>query len=388
MKKVLFIAAFLLLAFISFSQPTTQGTIIYSGANKATVFSKPSASFTKLFTNVIITVSIVDQGVNNPTVSITNNFIPNLTFTAPTAFPNPQVIAGRAYYTFIGNDNGSTTATTWTAGINNPIVELTFSNTNGFSTLQLNDLSPLGGPSQQMIFYVEVVGNGEITNTTAMMYGNGAVNIPNRAGPSFVPAQPAATVPVFLSDFNVSKQGVGNALLAWTTSSEQNVSHFVIERSSAENSGWQSIGQLKAKGNSNTATKYSFIDANVYDGRQAVKNVFYRIRSIDLDGTEKIFPIRSLRFSATGGKGISIHPNPAKIGFYVSVPIVNPNGTAVKLSLLNRIGQVVHSREINSAQASNYYYDIKSSAIAAGEYMLQVVYNNEVLDTKKIIIAK
>ena len=103
---------------------------------------------------------------------------------------------------------------------------------------------------------------------------------------------------------------------------------------------------------------------------------------------ETIFPIRSLRFSATGGKDVSIYPNPARDGFTLSVPLVRPIGTKVRLSLVNRMGQVVHTREINGVTAANYYYDIKTPGIISGEYMLQILVDGDLLDTKKVIVQR
>ena len=137
-------------------------------------------------------------------------------------------------------------------------------------------------------------------------------------------------------------------MLTWTTSMEQNVSHFVVERSLNQGQGWTKFAEVKAKGNSIRPTKYTHADVNIYDGREAAKLVFYRIRSVDLDSRETFFPVRSIRFSATGSKQITIYPNPAKDGFYLSVPLISTEDRPMKLNLVNRLGQLVHTREISS----------------------------------------
>lgn len=198
-------------------------------------------------------------------------------------------------------------------------------------------------------------------------------------------------LPAILSDFNVSKKGSGDAILNWTTTIEQNVSHFVLERSSSENtSNWVQFGKVQAVGNSNTPTKYTYTDVNIYDGNVASKIVFYRIRAVDLDGQEKIFPIRSIRFSALGSKEVNIYPNPARDGFTINIPLPNTLNTnnKVRLNLINRIGQIVHAREISASVASNYYYDIKTPGVISGEYMLQIIFQGELLDTKKVIVQR
>ena len=54
--------------------------------------------------------------------------------------------------------------------------------------------------------------------------------------------------------------------------------------------------------------------------------------------------------------------------------------------MVNRLGQVVHVREISAANATNYFYDLKTPGIISGEYMLQIIYDGELLETKKVIV--
>jgi len=383
MNRILLILTFAL-AFVNKTiSQTVQGTILTTGApNTAVVYGKPSIAVNSQFRNILIAISIPDQGGSNPAVGISNNYVPSLTWT-PFA-SNPIIFGGRAYYNFSSNLFPAGAASSWAAGGNNPIVELTFSNSNGFGGLQLNDESPAGGPNSQLFWYVEANGAGDITEYAQKFYGAGAVN--NLNSPSFVAAQAAA--PVFLKEFNVAKQGTGNALLTWITTYEENSSHFVIERSVKESNSWASIGEVKAKGNSAIDTKYSYTDANVYDGREVSKTFFYRLRSIDLDKSEKIFPVRSIRFSALGDKEITVFPNPAKGGFYVQIPIILRTDQKIRLNLMNRIGQVVDTREITAAVANNYYFDISAPSITSGDYVLDIIYDNQKLATKKLMISR
>jgi hypothetical protein len=334
-----------------------------------------------------ITISIPDQGVGNPVVTVDSNYIGSLIWEAPSGVnSNPKILGGRAYYTFIGTNNNSGTVTNWTTG-NNKAITLLFSNNNGLAGLQLNDESPTYGPTGLMYFSINLE-TADVTDYNQKFYGNNPLPVNNLNTPSFVGAQSLSILPAFLQDFNVNKRGDTDADLIWTTAQEQNVSHFILERSHNGNNGWQKFAEVKAKGNSNTLTKYSYTDVKVFDGVAASKIVFYRIRAIDMDGQEKIFPVRSIRFSATGSKNISLYPNPAKEGFTLSIPLVNPVGSKIRLNLINRLGQVVHAREINGVSASNYYYDIKTPGVISGEYMLQILLDNELLDTKKVIVQR
>jgi hypothetical protein len=189
-------------------------------------------------------------------------------------------------------------------------------------------------------------------------------------------------------EFNVSKQGTTGALVSWSTANESNVKHYVVERSFSGNGGWESISQVAAKGFSATTTTYSYTDANINFGSAASKVVYYRIRAVDMDANEKFSAIRSLQFVAGNGKTVTVYPNPAKDGFYVSVPTLNPMDKKIRLNLLSQTGQIMVAREINANIASNYYFDINAKGIRSGDYMLQVIMDGQIIDTKKIIVQR
>ena len=385
MKKFLAVI-FLSIAFQTTNAQLVSATGAVTGSNKITVYGKTTVSFSdRIMDNIIITISFVDQGASNPTVTISNNYLPILSWSQVSNYAS----GGRIYYVFTGTSTptATTPTTSWTAGTSNPIIDMKFSNSNAFGTLQLNDQTgDPTGEAAQAYWYFQMRVLGDATNYAQKFYGSGAVN--NLATPSYVPFQAQAPAPVSFKDFNVAKQGTGNALLTWTTTFEQNSSHFIIERSTKESNNWNAIAQVKAKGNSFIDVKYEYTDLNVYDGRQVSKTVYYRLREVDLDATEKIFPVRSLRFSALGDKDITVFPNPAKDGFYVLVPLTLRNDRKIRLNLTNRLGQIVDSREISTAVANNYYYELSSAGIVTGDYVLDIIYDSQKLATKKIMISK
>lgn len=387
MKRILLISILAWTTSFVQAQTSAQGTLVNTSTNRVSVYARPNSTvLNRSFRNIIVVVSITDQGAGNPTVVVDSNFVSNLSWDALPV----QIMGGRAYYTFNGSDNGLLTTTTWDGNRNNKVVTLSFSNSNGLSTVQLNDETPTGGTNGTMFWYVELLlaGGGDITNYSQKFYGTNPIPVNNTNNPSFVGAQPLSILPALFKDFNVNKQGNFDAALTWTTSQEQNVSHFALERSANGTSSWSKIAEVKAKGNSSTPTAYSHTDIKAYDGVSATKTLFYRIKVVDLDGRESIFPIRSIKFSATGSKEIGLYPNPARDGFTLTIPLVNPNQGKLRLNLVNRIGQVVHAREINASVASNYYFDIKTPGVINGEYLLQIVYDGEVLDTKKVIVQR
>ena len=106
------------------------------------------------------------------------------------------------------------------------------------------------------------------------------------------------------------------------------------------------------------------------------------------DHCDKISAVRSLQFAGQNGKGVTIYPNPVKEGFYVNVPVLNPADKKIRLNLVSQSGQIVSAREVNASIASNYYFDLTSNGVIAGEYMLQVISEGQILDTKKVMVQR
>ena len=194
-------------------------------------------------------------------------------------------------------------------------------------------------------------------------------------------------LPALMTDFNVTKQGNNAALVSWNSSNEINVKNYVVERSLSPNTGWEMISQVSAKADNSLKASYSYTDASV-NISVMTKVVYYRIRIVDMDGAEKISPVRSLQFAGQNGKGVTIYPNPVKEGFYVNVPVLNPADKKIRLNLVSQSGQIVSAREVNASIASNYYFDLTSNGVIAGEYMLQVISEGQILDTKKVMVQR
>ncbi len=92
-------------------------------------------------------------------------------------------------------------------------------------------------------------------------------------------------------------------MLNWATASERNNSHFVVERSS-DNSAWNSVATVLGAGDSRSMIAYAIQDASPLPGL-----AYYRLKQVDLDGTETMFDVRAVEYVASGP--IALWPNPA-----------------------------------------------------------------------------
>lgn len=150
---------------------------------------------------------------------------------------------------------------------------------------------------------------------------------------------------------------MGNALLLWSTSSEQNNKGFAVEHS-ADAKIWRSVGYVKSKaelGNSKERSNYEFLHKNVVKG-----NNFYRLKQTDIDGRYEYSIVRMLHFASDDA--ISIAPNP----------------TSGKLTISNLEGGEhiavydMTGREVLSARSKGTSLDIDMSLLMPGVYSLNV----------------
>jgi hypothetical protein len=115
-------------------------------------------------------------------------------------------------------------------------------------------------------------------------------------------------LPVELIAFTGQEEGA-TVRLEWTTASERNSSHFVVERA-RDALDYTTIGTLPAAGYSQSLLEYTFIDQAPLSGLS-----YYRLLQVDLDGTEAYHGPVAIERSGTAavradvlpGEGVIIH---------------------------------------------------------------------------------
>lgn len=139
-------------------------------------------------------------------------------------------------------------------------------------------------------------------------------------------------LPVTWGKFIAEKKGQ-TSLLTWSTLQEYNTTQFVVERS-IDGEHFESIGKVKAQGNSSMVSNYQFTDVLPYKGIN-----YYRLRQEDKDGKFTYSAVRSVTFDIIKS-GFSIYPNPAKDKISIAV---KGNKNVLEMQLLNATGQLVTS---------------------------------------------
>ncbi len=154
----------------------------------------------------------------------------------------------------------------------------------------------------------------------------------------------------------------------WTTATENNVSHFELERS-IDGESFNYISSLDASGNSLSLLNYQYNDYGVRNSEM----YYYRIKTVDFDGFSEYSQIVSAQVNKEqvgfSTDAIFVYPNPGVDVFSVSI------SSSVKrflvLRTLNNLGQVISSQELNIV-AGNTIVNITSEEWASGSYALEI----------------
>lgn len=179
-------------------------------------------------------------------------------------------------------------------------------------------------------------------------------------------------LPVVLSSFTGKNNG-NNNVLQWTTSSEINSSYYDIERS-FDSRSFEKIASVKSKNNINGSSY------NVNDNISAlsVKNYYYRLKMVDVDGKFTYSPVVNIKLS-------SVKELISVLGNITSGPvkIIIPQSllaTDINAELVNSDGRVV--KQYNFKESLN---TIDLSNMARGMYYLRFVQSGAVIQTNKIV---
>jgi hypothetical protein len=129
-------------------------------------------------------------------------------------------------------------------------------------------------------------------------------------------------------------------LLAWTTMSESNSSHFVIERS-ADGIDFTAIGSLNAAGSSLIRIDYKWADEDPLTGP-----AYYRLRQMDMDGSWELSNVVTANYVITGE--VAAYPNPAYDLLSVETP--SDGASEVVIKIFDNSGRPVHEMYIKDGR--------------------------------------
>lgn len=172
------------------------------------------------------------------------------------------------------------------------------------------------------------------------------------------------SLPLKMGNFTASKQA-SSILLNWETLSEQNTSHFEVERST-DGTSFISLGNVNARGNSAVKQSYNFTDA-----QPGAANNFYRIKLVDSDG--KISYSRVIVVKNDNLLTLQLFPNPATDVLQVQIP--SQKKGAANLFIADANGKILYKTTMQLMQGNNAT-SIPVKQYPAGKYYLIVEDDN------------
>jgi len=186
----------------------------------------------------------------------------------------------------------------------------------------------------------------------------------------------SGVLPLTLTDFSGKVADAINKL-SWTTSSEQNMNGFDIERS-YNGHDYTTIGNVAAVGNSSVIQQYHFDDMN-----PGSRITYYRLKIIDQSRTSysRVVMLRT-------DKGISISqlgPNPFTDNIQINLDVARNTGMSV--SLKDMSGRTLVSTSFDARKGANSFTLQGLQKFSAGTYIIELFTENERIE-KRILIKK
>lgn len=174
-------------------------------------------------------------------------------------------------------------------------------------------------------------------------------------------------VPVELATFDAKARG-NDVDVFWSTASERNADHFVIERANTVTAGepvFEAVGTVDAAGNSTTTRDYIFRDQDVANG-----SYLYRLLMVDADGTmDHSSEVNVVIGTTETLRIVGVQPQPAMGP--ATMDYVAPFAGRVTIEVVNVQGQVVGTLADADVAAGQHSIGIPST-FANGSYTIVV----------------
>ena len=169
-------------------------------------------------------------------------------------------------------------------------------------------------------------------------------------------------LPVNLLSFNAALQTDGNVAINWSTATELNNDHFIVEKSK-DGRSYTMLSKVAASNSPSNRNDYKVLDKNPVKGLN-----YYRLTQVDKDGRSVLSGVRTVNVNKVN-TAISVYPNPLK-STLINIKLASPAVNKLNVKLLSIAGKVIYSGSF-IPQADALQVTLPSKP-AAGVYMLAV----------------
>lgn len=185
-----------------------------------------------------------------------------------------------------------------------------------------------------------------------------------------------APLPVELTEFTSQCNG-NNVEIRWSTATEQNNSHFVVQRSD-DGAAFRNIGMVQGNGTSTQMNSYSFVDTEPTTG-----TTFYRLQQVDYNGQQTTTAPIVQEACGNGGETISSFSAAGDL----TVSIYTPVSSAYTISVYDDQGKLLLLQEVSAGEGANRF-TFTNILPATGMYMLSVTGYSGTLHSNKLYFSR
>ena len=272
----------------------------------------------------------------------------------------------RFYYNQSEIDAMLDAAASWkAANTNNPYVitigDIEWFKTNGgiyAPTLNVTDTAILNSSDLTLNSQVDSTTTGvkyvEISGITGFSGGSAAVKLQGLNN----------SLPITLLNFNGEKEA-NKHILSWQTSSEENSDHFLIMHST-DGVSFETIGQVKAKGQSNVLQHYGFTNATPSSSAN-----YYKLKMVDTDGSYEYSKIIVL--NEKNNNNYMFYPNPVRDRIVYNFENTSDNNVSIQIH--DVLGKTLLSKTRKVDKGINQIY-ISVADLSEGSYVMTISHSD------------
>lgn len=176
-------------------------------------------------------------------------------------------------------------------------------------------------------------------------------------------------LPLKITNFELKMMNEQQILNAWTTTSEINTSHFIVQRS-IDGRNFETVGKVAAVG----VSSYSFVDNKLPIVNDKLM-LYYRLQVVDKDGSYQLSDVKQIMIN-NKKQAINIYPNPAKSAVTIDCKNVK------EISIIDDLGRKVYQSLLNNQSFKTV--DLKS--IKKGFYIVEIITIKGEVTREKLII--
>lgn len=229
-------------------------------------------------------------------------------------------------------------------------------------------------PNGNFIFTLDPNYSGNTATFTYKLVDNGFEPATSNIATVTLNFTSPSPLPVKLLNFNASLNN-NKVDLTWATATETKANYFAVERST-DGKNFSDAGMVFAYGNTTERKDYSLSD-DISNLQTTV--IYYRLRSVDIDGKSEYSATRVIRIAKQTGTSISIltYPNPVSNELRITIPDSWQNKN-VTFEILNATGQV--SKRIQNGSSQTETLNVNS--LAPGLYIVRATCEGQIAQQK------